>query len=235
MEANDELLQNQKKRGFVVKEIISTERTYLSRLKIAIEVYAQPMKFNRILDSSDCSAQFDTLEKLLELHNKYYVTDEDSDSLNIEALFNDISNNFQIYSQYLVDYEPTMQRRGSLLTSSRKYSDFLDKTIKDPKSQGQNIESLLIMPVQRIPRYRLLLEQLLKYTPEDHLEHPFVKSALDKICNVAMFNNEAIRARENKTKMMSIMMQIEPRSRIDLLDDSQRVFIKDAPLLRQCR
>eukprot|EP01034_Spumella_vulgaris_P022072 gene22072-28167_t len=50
-----------------------------------------------------------------------------------------------------------------------------------------------------------------------------------------MFNNEAIRARENKTKMMSIMMQIEPRSRIDLLDDSQRMFIKDAPLLRQCR
>ncbi len=98
-----------------------------------------------------------------------------------------------------------------------------------------NIESLLIMPVQRIPRYRLLLEQLLKYTPAEHEEYAVVRTALDKICDVAMFNNEAIRARENKTKTMAIMMQIEPRSRIDLLDDSSRMFIKDGALLRQCR
>lgn len=224
-----------KKRQFVIKEIITTERTYLCRLRIAINVYAHPLKATRILDNNDIASQFDVLEELLKLHSRYDVSDTDEDTLNIEQLFNDISKNFQIYSQYLVNYEPAMQRRGSLLTSNRKYSDFLDRAMKDPNSQGIDIESLLIMPVQRIPRYRLLLEQLLKYTPECHPEHTFVSSALDKICNVAMFNNEAIRARENKTKMMSIMMHIEPRSRIDLLDDSQRQFMKEGVLQRQCR
>ena len=105
----------------------------------------------------------------------------------------------------------------------------------DIKLQGQSVESIFILPVQRIPRYRLLLEQLLKYTPTDHTEYDVVKRALEKISDMAMFSNEAIRARENKTKIMEIMLSINPLSRVDLLDDQDRRFIKEGILSRQCR
>lgn len=105
----------------------------------------------------------------------------------------------------------------------------------DIKLQGQSVESIFILPVQRIPRYRLLLEQLLKYTPNDHTEYDVVKRALEKISDMAMFSNEAIRARENKTKIMEIMLSINPLSRVDLLDDQDRRFIKEGILSRQCR
>lgn len=231
----EEKAQNEKKRAFVVKEIISTERTYISRLQVAIDVYAIPMKVNKIIDNNQFICQFATLEKLCELHGKYNVPEEAADNLDYIGLFDEITEKFQIYSDYLVNYEPAMQKRGSLLASSRKYSDFLEKQMKDPLSQGMTIESLLIMPVQRIPRYRLLLEQLLKYTDEDHVQYSTVKKALDKICDMAMFNNEAIRMRESKTKTMAVMMSIEPRTRIDLLDESSRMFIKEGDLQRQCR
>jgi hypothetical protein len=128
-----------------------------------------------------------------------------------------------------------MQRRAHLLIYNRKFSDFIEKTEKDPRLQNQKLEAFLILPVQRIPRYRLLLEQLLKYTPEDHPDYPIVKEALNKICELAMYNNEAIRARENMNKIMEIMMQIEPTSRVDLLAEKDRRFVKEAPLQRQCR
>lgn len=112
---------------------------------------------------------------------------------------------------------------------------FIVITHIDIKLQGQSVESIFILPVQRIPRYRLLLEQLLKYTPTDHTEYDVVKRALEKISDMAMFSNEAIRARENKTKIMEIMLSINPLSRVDLLDDQDRRFIKEGILSRQCR
>jgi len=40
-------------------------------------------------------------------------------------------------------------------------------THKTYLTKGNSLQSLLIMPIQRIPRYRLLLEEIIKKTPED--------------------------------------------------------------------
>ena len=40
--------------------------------------------------------------------------------------------------------------------------------LADPRCRGQNLESFLIMPIQRVPRYLLLLTELRKRTPADH-------------------------------------------------------------------
>lgn len=223
------------KKFYVIQEIISTELTYVERLRITLDCIVGPIKSLRILSQEDISNQFDCLEEIYNLHTRNPIVGSASQNLKFIDLFNDISDNLKAYSNYLVNYEPAMQRRGHLLISNRRFSDFVEKLEKDPVLQTQSLESLLILPVQRIPRYRLLLEQLLKYTPDNHPDFPVVKEAMEKICNLAMYNNEAIRARENKNKIMSVMMQMEPTTRVDLLDNKDRKFIKEGALLRQCR
>jgi len=223
------------KRFYVIQELISTETTYVERLKITLDFVITPLKNMKIVSAEDISNQFDFLEDIYKLHSRNPIDGTSSQNLKFIDLFDDISKNLQIYSNYLVNYEPAMQRRGHLLISNRRFSDFIEKAEKDPLLQSQTIESLLILPVQRIPRYRLLLDQLLKFTPEDHPDFSIVQQSLDKICDLAMYNNEAIRDRENKNKMMSIMMQMEPTSRVDLLAKKNRKFIKEGLLLRQCR
>jgi hypothetical protein len=224
-----------KKRGYVIQEIITTESTYLQRLKLAIECFIKPLKETRILSEEDVIKQFNFLEMIYSLHNTNSIDGSVSQNLKFIQLFDAIAQNVSCYSDYLINYEPAMQQRGHLLISNRRFAEFIEKVEKDPILQGQKVESLLILPVQRIPRYRLLLEQLLKYTEEDHTDFPIVKDALDKICTLAMYNNEAIRARENMNKIMEIMMQIQPTNRVDLLEEKQRRFIKEGLLLRQCR
>jgi hypothetical protein len=232
---NDSVGSKPNKRFYVIQEIISTELTYVERLRITLDCIVSPIKSMKILSPEDIANQFDCLEEIYHLHTRNPIDGSASQNLKFIDLFNDISANLRTYSNYLVNYEPAMQRRGHLLISNRRFSDFLEKQEKDPILQSQSLESLLILPVQRIPRYRLLLEQLLKYTPDNHPDYPIVKDALEKICDLAMYNNEAIRARENKNKIMSIMMQLEPTTRVDLLDIKDRKFIKEGSLLRQCR
>lgn len=230
-----ELAKKRFKREMVIKEIIDTEAVYVKRLKLAMDAIITPLHDTRILNAADQQNQFKKLENIYELHSRLSTLSLGADAIKLVNFFDNLCQNFHVYSDYLIDYEPAMQRRAYLLTNNRKFADFIEKAQKDPQMQNLDLESMLIMPVQRIPRYRLLLEQLLKYTPADHEDYPSVKQALDMICNMAEYNNEAIRARENKSKLMSVMMQFESRSRVDLLDDPARRYLKDGPLMRQCR
>jgi hypothetical protein len=88
---------------------------------------------------------------------------------------------FNLYSEYLRNYQVANSRlqelteasedRTSLASSSSSPSD-LDlngfiETLQQvhPDWRGKNLQHFLIMPVQRIPRYVLLLRDLLRHTP----------------------------------------------------------------------
>src|SRR5690242_13778022 len=49
--------------------------------------------------------------------------------------------------------------------------------IKTGQCKGLTLQAYLIMPVQRIPRYKLLLEDLLKKTEETHPDYLNIKKA----------------------------------------------------------
>ena len=60
------------------------------------------------------------------------------------------------------------------------------------------------MPVQRIPRYKLLIEDLLKKTEESHSDYLNLKKAYQVIEHVATFVNETIRQHEMFITMLEI-------------------------------
>mmetsp|Transcript_15460 Transcript_15460/g.46255 ORF Transcript_15460/g.46255 Transcript_15460/m.46255 type:complete len:1342 (+) Transcript_15460:229-4254(+) len=69
----------------------------------------------------------------------------------------------------------------------------------------QSLPSLLILPVQRIPRYRMLLEDLRKKTErseevggKDHPDFENINKAFDLICNLASTVNQEVRSTEKK-------------------------------------
>ena len=45
--------------------------------------------------------------------------------------------------------------------------------------------SLLITPIQRLPRYRLLMGEILKYTPVNSPDRRAVEKVHDKVCEIA--------------------------------------------------
>lgn len=57
------------------------------------------------------------------------------------------------------------------------------------------------MPVQRIPRYKLLLTELLKYTPEDHSDYQDLAAAVSLVSGVVNSINEDIKRQEKRFKV----------------------------------
>jgi RhoGEF domain len=50
----------------------------------------------------------------------------------------------------------------------------------------------MIMPVQRTPRYYLLFEQLVKFTPPDHVDHQPASLAIETIKRATNSMNERL-------------------------------------------
>ena len=72
--------------------------------------------------------------------------------------------------------------------------------------------SYLIMPVQRVPRYELLLRELMRYTPESHAERLTLCAALTKIQSIAHHINASARHAQEMSKLIEIQNSISQGS-----------------------
>lgn len=62
-----------------------------------------------------------------------------------------------------------------LIKTNTKFKDFVKE---EEKKAGDRFESFLITPIQRIPRYEMLLNAALKYTKEDQSDYDKLKKAV---------------------------------------------------------
>lgn len=67
------------------------------------------------------------------------------------------------------------------------------------------MEDNLILPVQRLPRYQLLLQVIRKNTPEDHIDYRPVESAIRQIVHM----NNAIDLKLKQIESRHILKTIE--------------------------
>lgn len=103
---------------------------------------------------------------------------------------------------------PNAQKSGLSLTLNqrRRIRHLLKTAKKDPRHTQMSLQSYLLMPIQRIPRYKLLLEALLECTPMADMPdqgEPAIASALESISNLATEMNERKRDNEGRQRLVS--------------------------------
>src|SRR3990167_1239856 len=108
-------------------------------------------------------------ERLLkESFDKLYENYE-SETSKLSELFSLLVERLQpLYIPYCKNHHSAHELYERLSTRS-KISSFAAKIL--PQCDGQPIPALLILSVQRIPRYELLLRDLLKATPDTHPDY----------------------------------------------------------------
>lgn len=66
------------------------------------------------------------------------------------------------------------------------------------------MKSFLIMPVQRLPRYVMLIQDLFNFTAKNHPDFEDLQLALKKMKDVAGYVNERKREAENLNQVSNI-------------------------------
>ena len=162
----------------VILEIIETERAYVGHLSTLASVFIDPLQQRagtrgEVLSEAAITNVFGNVKQLHVLNDRFLGELEramDTGALcsldtslerikRVSDVFLDFSPFFKMYKSFAAHAlsGPQIER---LRRQVPAFSSFLKKN-RDA-TQGQSLGSLMIMPVQRVPRYKLLLGELLK-------------------------------------------------------------------------
>ncbi|EGG23527.1 hypothetical protein DFA_05660 [Cavenderia fasciculata] len=206
---NNQIIDDETKRIGVLNEIFQSEETYCASLDRLINNYLEPAINENIVKKEDIWILFSNSLAIRE-QSKRFVTamrlEIERGSLNYAQSFMDTIS-YPPYLVYVVDYQQSLQRLEKLKTQSTTFKEFLQRRKNVAIQQGEafalDLESYLIMPVSRYPRYLLLINDLLRYSPLPHPHHQHIKQASDQIKYDLKVMNDQLKEMTDDNKLTS--------------------------------
>ncbi|EGC35244.1 hypothetical protein DICPUDRAFT_33732 [Dictyostelium purpureum] len=219
------------------KEILTTERTYVDNMKILVEVFINPFKAGEGGISKEhaqaiCANIPDILLIGIELlGNLEEKLQNWSNQQTIGDTFQRLTPFLKMYTNYTVGFDNIL----NIITECEKnstFTTFIQKCTEDPRTKKLDLRSYLIQPVQRITRYHMLLDEVLKHTDPSHIDYPLLKDSYEKMKKVTNDANDAIKKNENRQKVFEIqkMFLNDPK-----FVAPHREFIFEGSLTKVCR
>eukprot|EP00494_Astrolonche_serrata_P003158 UN03164 len=100
----------------------------------------------------------------------------------------------------------------------------IDKFFRKQRLKHGAFGSLMVLPIQRITRYKLLFERLLRVTPENHKEHKYVFEAYEKTKQALQYTNTLM---DGSEKENSFRLPVVQSKIVDIpipLWDTNRIY-----------
>ncbi|KAJ3129240.1 hypothetical protein HK100_008755 [Physocladia obscura] len=103
---------------------------------------------------------------------------------------------------------PVSTSQASRRTLAKKFKNIVKIAKSSPSHTQISLQSYLIMPVQRLPRYKMLVEQLLESTPPRHPDRVALAAAVDAIRMCVAECNDKKREMEEHERGMKQLSRI---------------------------
>ncbi|KAF9093146.1 hypothetical protein BGX23_003612 [Mortierella sp. AD031] len=132
----------------------------------------------------------------------------------------------KMYSFYINNFDNALRVLQTQLTQAKhkkKMKEFLRRCAKHPNHTQLALQGYLLLPVQRIPRYKMLLQDLLENTWVDHVDYQDIATALEKISTRADEMNERKRQYENHEKVLLVQNRIIGQYKTPLVQPHRKV------------
>ncbi|XP_028274613.1 rho guanine nucleotide exchange factor 17 [Parambassis ranga] len=224
-------------RKHVMMTLLDTEQSYVESLRTLIQGYMRPLKQpdgGSIVDPLLVDEMFYQIPEILE-HHEHFLEQISTcvsqwhdrqtvghlliQSFSKEALAN-------MYSAYIDNFLNAKDAVRIAKEAKPAFHKFLEQNMRENKEK-QALGDLMIKPVQRIPRYELLVKDLLKHTSEDHPDHTYLLDAQRDIKRLAEKINKGRRSAEEAEREARVIQEIEAHIEgVEHILNPQRKFLR---------
>eukprot|EP01122_Echinamoeba_exundans_P017841 TRINITY_DN9794_c0_g1_i1.p1 TRINITY_DN9794_c0_g1~~TRINITY_DN9794_c0_g1_i1.p1 ORF type:complete len:839 (-),score=226.46 TRINITY_DN9794_c0_g1_i1:118-2271(-) len=203
-------------------EILTSERSYVDTLDQFVKNFLQPLKEgskSHIITEQERGVLFSDIETIIALNKMFLVQVENrlrfyTNKTLIADIFLSFLPHFKMYTQYCYNYPNALATMTKLTEENSKFKSFIKKAESIMQKRFMDV---LITPVQRVPRYVLLLDTLIKHTSEDHPDYAQLKKAHEQAQNAANDINQKLREAENRSRVLSVQQRFNETLDEDLV------------------
>lgn len=243
------------RRRSVAEELLQTEINYIANLRLLVTKFVEPLQQSStnstvsprssadnvsepILSAMEVRTLFSSVQVLLPIQELFLADlqakiDKWHYDQTLGAMLSTMTPFLRLYAEYIGNFTEATELYQKLTSkrsdSNRRFKEFLDKAYNDPKVMAiGDLDSFLVQPIQRLPRYKMFLEQLLKLTPEGHADRAAIQLALSKVSDTVSYVNEKKRTHDQELQVVTVFGKIEPPQ--DDLVQPGRALLLEGPL-----
>lgn len=136
------------------------------------------MLFGNIVEVRKCSENF-----LKDLEDHWQ---DDIFLTKVNEILRDHANeNFEIYKSYSKKYLDMTQKYSDLIAQKGDFKDLLEKLRQSPPAENLPMDSFFALPIQRIARYHMLVENVLKFMKKNCDEYEEILTLWENLKEVS--------------------------------------------------
>lgn len=190
----------------VLQEVVDTERTYVRDLAAIVQGYLKPISeaADGKISQDDLSNLFGNIEDIYSFNSTFLEQLETcgSNPVSIAGCFVANSDGFSVYSEFCTNYPRTV----SVLTDLVRKTETAEviKARQISLHHSLPLGSYLLKPVQRILKYHLFLQNIVKHLDKESEGYPDVKNALSVMTGIAFHINDMKRRHEHAVRVQEI-------------------------------
>ncbi|XP_005411789.1 PREDICTED: rho guanine nucleotide exchange factor 11 isoform X4 [Chinchilla lanigera] len=214
------LTQREIDRQEVINELFVTEASHLRTLRVLDLIFYQRMKKENLMPREELARLFPNLPELIEIHNSWCeamkklreegpIIKEISDLMlarfdgPAREELQQVAAQFCSYQSIALELIKTKQRKES------RFQLFMQEAESHPQCRRLQLRDLIISEMQRLTKYPLLLENIIKHTQAGTSEHEKLCRARDQCREILKFVNEAVKQTENRHRLESYQKRLD--------------------------
>ncbi|NXL68054.1 ARHGB factor, partial [Chordeiles acutipennis] len=245
------LSQKEIDRQEVINELFATEGSHLRILRVLDLVFYQRMKKENLLSREELALLFPNLPDLIEIHNSLSesmkklreegpIIKEIGDLMlsRFDGLAKEeiqqVAADFCSYQSIALELIKTKQRKET------RFQLFMQEAESNPQCRRLQLKDLIISEMQRLTKYPLLLENIIKHTEAGTSELDKLCRARDQCRDILKYVNEAVKQAENRHRLEGYQKRLDATSlertnnplaaEFKSLDLTSRRMIHEGPL-----
>lgn len=202
----------------VLFEVLSTEASYFQSVDTVVEYFFKPFSGaaakpnNGIITREEVSAIFGSIEQIHKFSKMLLgLFDARLQKWPSVQLFGDIfldhADEMIIYSDYINGFDNATNVLKKCLLNP-KFVAYEQECIK-ATGKRLDLASLLIQPVQRMPRYALLLKELISHSSSEHIDYHNLVEAKAKVSDVCAMINKKKQEYDNRVQVTQTASEVQ--------------------------
>ncbi|KAI3353394.1 hypothetical protein L3Q82_019927, partial [Scortum barcoo] len=198
------------KRECCLQEIRQTEEKYSDTLESILQHFMKPLE--KFLQAQDIESIFINIEDLAYTHRNLLGEVRNSISnngaRNLYQVFLNYKERLLLYGRYCSQVETSTKHLDKLANTREDIKMKLEECSNRANSGRFSLRDLLMVPMQRVLKYHLLLQELVKHTT-DPTDKENLRTALDAMRDLAQCVNEVKRDNEIIRQITTFQLSIE--------------------------
>uniref|UniRef100_A0A8C6MTN0 FYVE, RhoGEF and PH domain containing 2 n=1 Tax=Mus spicilegus TaxID=10103 RepID=A0A8C6MTN0_MUSSI len=223
----------------VVRELLETEQAYVARLHLLDQVFFQELLReagrSKAFPEDVVKLIFSNISSIYRFHAQFFLpelqrrVDDWAATPRIGDVIQKLAPFLKMYSEYVKNFERAAELLATWMDKSQPFQEVVTRIQCSEASGSLTLQHHMLEPVQRIPRYELLLKEYVQKLPAQAPDLEDAQRALDMIFSAAQHSNAAIAEMERLQGLWDVYQRLGLED--DIVDPSN-TLLREGPVLK---